>query len=36
MALPMYLLYEGGLVFAAIMRHSSMAAEESKPEQGSA
>ena len=36
MALPMYLLYEGGLVFAAIMRRSSMAAEESKPEQGSA
>jgi sec-independent protein translocase protein TatC len=36
MALPMYLLYEGGLVFAAIMRRSSMAADESKPEQGSA
>jgi sec-independent protein translocase protein TatC len=36
MALPMYLLYEGGLVFAAIMRRSSVAAEESKPEQGSA
>jgi sec-independent protein translocase protein TatC len=36
MALPMYLLYEGGLVFAAIMRRSNEAADTSKPEQGSA
>jgi sec-independent protein translocase protein TatC len=35
MALPMYLLFEGGLLFAAIMRRSSLAAEASKPEQGS-
>jgi sec-independent protein translocase protein TatC len=35
MALPMYLLFEGGLLFAAIMRRSSLAAEASKPEQES-
>jgi sec-independent protein translocase protein TatC len=37
MAVPMYLLYEGGILFAAILRRSSVEAEEeAKPEQGSA
>jgi sec-independent protein translocase protein TatC len=34
MALPMYLLYEGGILFAAILRRSSPAVEAG--EQGSA
>jgi sec-independent protein translocase protein TatC len=36
MAVPMYLLYEGGILFAAILHRSSEAAEEPKPEQGPA
>jgi sec-independent protein translocase protein TatC len=35
MALPMYLLYEGGLVLAAIMRRNVIEADDSKPEQDS-
>jgi sec-independent protein translocase protein TatC len=35
MAVPMYLLYEGGILFAAILRKSTPAAEENAPEQGS-
>jgi sec-independent protein translocase protein TatC len=36
MAVPMYLLYEGGILFAAILHRNAARAEASSPEQGSA
>jgi sec-independent protein translocase protein TatC len=35
MAVPMYLLFEGGILFAAILQKSSASVTESNPEQGS-
>jgi sec-independent protein translocase protein TatC len=35
MAVPMYLLFEGGILFAAILQKNSASVTESNPEQGS-
>jgi sec-independent protein translocase protein TatC len=35
MAVPMYLLYEGGILFAALLQRSTPAIEDSEPQQGS-
>jgi sec-independent protein translocase protein TatC len=35
MAIPMYLLFEGGILFAAILQRSSASVSDSSPEQGS-
>jgi Sec-independent protein secretion pathway component TatC len=35
MAVPMYLLFEGGILFAAILQKGSATAGESNPEQSS-
>jgi len=35
MAIPMYLLFEGGILFAAILQRSSASVRDSSPEQGS-